>query len=239
MKTPMHQYFHHVSVHSDEGLRVDKTITIERPVSEVYSFWRKLNNLARFMRHVRNVDEHDELHSHWTVETIAGKTVEWDAEIIEQRENEMISWRSAPGADVDNAGSVWFTSIPGGLGTVVQVELKYNPPAGKTGALIAKLFGRDADSEIAEDLGRVKTLLETGELPEGWRKSKLRGVQNLIANAQECVRSHPWQAVACAVAGFCVLGFLISRQRSLPQNLNTAQNLASSLTRLKKWVRPG
>ena len=236
MKTTMHQYFQHVSVPSDEGVRVDKTITIERPVSDVYSFWRKLNNLAQFMRHVRNVEEHDELHSHWTVETIAGKTLEWDAEIIEQRENEMISWRSAPGADVDNAGSVWFTSIPGGLGTVVRVELKYNPPAGKAGALIAKLFGRDADSEIEEDLVRVKTLLETGKLPER-RKSRIRGVQNVIANAQECVRTHPWQTVGCAVLGFCVLGFLLSRQRSSPHKLNAAKNLTSSLTQLKKWVR--
>src|SRR5207237_8217414 len=129
--------------------------------------------LPRFMRHLESVTVQDDLHSHWAARTLGEKVVEWDAEIIEQRENEMVSWRSVPGADVDNAGSVWFTRVPGGNATVVRVELKYLPPAGKTGAFIARLFGRDAASEIEEDLGRVKSLLETGRLPEqettpGW-----------------------------------------------------------------------
>src|SRR5690349_7802604 len=108
------QHSRHVSVPSGEGVRVDKTITIQRPPGEVYSFWRHLENLPRFMRHVQSVTANDPLHSHWAVKTVGGKVLEWDAEIIEQRDNEMISWRSAPGADVDNAGSVWFTAVPGG-----------------------------------------------------------------------------------------------------------------------------
>src|SRR5438270_14026127 len=91
MKTGEQQYSRHVSVPSDEGVRVDKAITIERPVAEIYSFWRKLENLPRFMRHVESITEQDDLHSHWVVKTVGGKTVEWDAEIIEQRENKMIS----------------------------------------------------------------------------------------------------------------------------------------------------
>src|SRR3954471_14253686 len=166
MKTASQEFSKHVSVPSDEGVRVDKAVTIERPVSEVYAFWRQLENLPRFMRHVESVTVKDDLHSHWVVKGLAGKKLEWDAETIEQRDNEMISWRSAPGADVDNAGSVWFTPVPNGQGTVVRVELKYVPPGGKTGALVSKLFGQDADSEIADDLNRLKTLLETGKLPE-------------------------------------------------------------------------
>src|SRR5262245_32083524 len=129
MNTSTHQFSRHVSVPSDEGFRVDKAVTIAKPVHEVYSFWRSLDNLPRFMRHVESVTAKDDLHSHWVVRTVAGKTLEWDAEIIERKENEMISWRSAPGADVDNAGSVWFTSVPGRQGTIVRVELKYIPPA--------------------------------------------------------------------------------------------------------------
>src|SRR5579864_3994882 len=122
MKTEEREFSHHVSVPSDEGVKVDKTITINRPVNEVYAFWRRLENLPRFMRHVKSVTERDGLHSHWVVETVGGQTVQWDAELIEQRENEMLSWRSGPGADIGNAGSVWFTPVAGGQGTRVRVE---------------------------------------------------------------------------------------------------------------------
>jgi uncharacterized membrane protein len=107
----------------------------------------------------------DELHSHWRVKAAGDKVVEWDAEIIEDHPNEMVSWRSLPGADVDNAGSVWFTRAMGGRGTVVKVSLKYLPPAGKLATVVAKLLGQDAKAQIEEDLLRVKSLLETGEIP--------------------------------------------------------------------------
>src|SRR5215475_2546167 len=152
MSSTKQEYSRHVSVHSDEGARVDKAITIEKPVSEVYSFWRRFENLPRFMRHLESVTVQDDLHSHCVVKTFGGKKLEWDSETIEQRENEMISWRSLPGADVDNAGSVWFTPVPGGSGTVVRLEMKYVPPGGKTGAIVSKVFRQDADSEIEEDL---------------------------------------------------------------------------------------
>src|SRR6266550_2678669 len=152
MNTGDKQFEKHVSVPSRKGVRVDKQVTINLPVSEVYSFWVNLENLARFMRNVESVTVKDETHSHWRVKTGAGKVMEWDAEIIEQRPNEMISWRSLPGAEVDNAGSVWFQPAPDGRGTVVKVEMKYDPPAGKFGAAIAKIFGADAESEIEESL---------------------------------------------------------------------------------------
>src|SRR5437764_5288370 len=160
------RYSDHVSVPSGEGVRVDKTITIQRPAAVVYAFWRNLENLPRFMRHLKSVSVLDDLHSHWAAKGLAGQIVEWDAEKIEQRENEMISWRSIPGSEVENAGSVWFTPIPDGAATMVRVELKYNPPAGKTGDFIAGLFGRDAKSALNEDLGRLKSLFETGQLPD-------------------------------------------------------------------------
>ena len=106
MKTREQQYSHHVSVPSDEGKKVEQTITIYRPVAEVYAFWRRLANLPRFMRHLQSVTERDGLHSHWVVKALSGQTVEWDAEIIERRENEMISWRSTPGSDVGHKGQL-------------------------------------------------------------------------------------------------------------------------------------
>lgn len=219
MSTAKHEYSRHVSVPSDEGVRVDKAITIEKPVSEIYSFWRRFENLPRFMRHLESVTVQDDLHSHWAIRTFGGKKLEWDSEIIEQRNNEMISWRSLPGADVDNAGSVWFTPVPAGTGTVVRLEMKYVPPGGKAAAFVSKLFRQDADSEIDEDLHRLKTLLETGQLPEEqddampqWQQRTVEFTRKAADTANEYVHENPWVIVASmAVIGF-TLGFLLGRR---------------------------
>src|SRR5262250_250800 len=147
MSDGIHRHSRHVSVPSDEGIRMDKVISVQRPVSEVYSFCRRLENFPRFMRHLKSVRAEDDLHSHWVLETLGEKELEWDAEIIEQRENEMVSWRSTPGADVDNAGSVWFKPMAGNNATEVRVSLKYLP---RKAGMRARIFGRDAESEIEE-----------------------------------------------------------------------------------------
>src|SRR5262249_23006088 len=107
------RYGHRVSVPADKGVRVETLVTISCPIADVYGFWRQLENLPKFMRHVELVTVTDPTHSHWRVKTLAGKSLEWDAELIEDEENRVISWRSLPDADVDNAGSVWFTPVPG------------------------------------------------------------------------------------------------------------------------------
>jgi uncharacterized membrane protein len=152
-----------ISVPYELGIRVDKAITIARPRREVYQFWRTLGNLPRFMKNVRSVVEIGGNRSHWVAEAPAGRTVEWDAVIHNEREGELIAWRSLPGSDVDHAGSVWFKDAPGGRGTEVCVELQYNPPAGTLGAIFASLCGREPGQQIQEDLHRLKALLEAGE----------------------------------------------------------------------------
>lgn len=153
-----------VSVPYELGVRVDKTITIAKPPAEVYQFWRNLENLPRFMRHLESVKEIDNKHSHWSAKAPAGRTVEWKAEIITEVDNRMIGWRSLPGADVDNAGSVHFEEATGGRGTVVKIALQYNPPGGTFGSWFAKLFGEEPSQQIEEDLRRFKQLMETGEI---------------------------------------------------------------------------
>lgn len=153
-------------VPAGHGVRVEHAVTVQKPADEVYRFWRNFENLPRFMTNleaVRNLSP-DGRKTHWQVKGPLGTTVEWDAEVTTDRMNETIAWRSLPGADVDNAGSVHFRPLPGGRGTEVRVELKYDPPAGKAGAAVAKLLGRDPESEIREDLQRFKSLLEAGEV---------------------------------------------------------------------------
>jgi uncharacterized membrane protein len=223
MNSSTQQHTRHVSVPSNEGIRVDKSIAIQRPIVEVYDFWRRLDNLPRFMRHLESVTVQDDMHSHWVVKAGGGKTLQWDAEIIEQRANQMISWRSLPGADIDNAGSVWFTGGPAGE-TVVRVELKYVPPAGKAGAAIAKLLGNDADTAITEDLNRLKTLLETGELPpdSGWRRAATVA-RNAASSADTCVRENPWSAIGLVALAVFALGFLVGSRAASGREEESAE----------------
>jgi uncharacterized membrane protein len=153
------------SVKSGAHIKIVKSVTINAPVEQLYSFWRKFENLPRFMNHLESVVETDQMRSHWKAKAPLGYAVEWDAEIIADIPNQLISWRSVEGADVSNAGSVHFNQSTGGRGTVVKVSLNYEPPAGKIGAAIAWLFGEEPSVQVDEDLRRFKNLMESGEIP--------------------------------------------------------------------------
>ncbi|HEX3035809.1 MAG TPA: SRPBCC family protein [Thermodesulfobacteriota bacterium] len=146
------------------GVKVKRAMMINKPAEELYRFWRDFENLPRFMNYLESVRVIDDKRSHWVAKAPAGTTVEWDAEITVDRENEMIGWRSIEGSEVDNAGYVRFDRAPGKGGTVVRVSLQYNPPAGKVGATVAKLFREEPEQQIKEDLYRFKQLMETGEI---------------------------------------------------------------------------
>ena len=164
------------------GVKVERVTTINRPVAHIYSFWRNLENLPRFMRHLEAVETLGGNRSRWTARGPAGTTVSWDAEILQDRPDEWIAWRSLPGAQIENSGSVRFSAAPGARGTEVRVQLQYVPPAGALGRVIAKLFGEEPDQQVHEDLHRFKQLMETGEIPMSdgpslWRPA--RPVENV------------------------------------------------------------
>jgi uncharacterized membrane protein len=144
------------------GVIVEDAITIQRPIDEVYAYWRSLENLPRFMDHLEEVQETDRFHSHWTARGPLGIRVEWDAEIINDIAPTLLSWKSVGDSDVVSAGSVRFKPVGDGA-TEVHVKLQYDPPAGKVGATVAAFFGEDAQHQIAEDLRKFKHLLEGGE----------------------------------------------------------------------------
>jgi uncharacterized membrane protein len=156
-----------------EGIKVERTIIVNRPREEVYHFWRQLENLPRFMDHLESVTVLDEDRSHWVAKAPAGTKVEWDASIQDEIENELIAWRSLPGSDIDNTGSVHF--IPAGDGTELRVVLSYDPPAGRVGAAVAKLLGEEPEQQVEEDLRRFKQVMEAVETPARSRKPAKRG----------------------------------------------------------------
>ena len=144
------------------GVIIEESVTIARPVAELYRFWRNLENLPRFMRHLESVERITDTLSRWKAKGPGGIVVEWTAEIINEVANKVIGWRSIEGSDVVTAGSVNFEEL-GPTQTRVRVRMQYSPPLGKDGVAIAKLFGKDAATEVREDLQRFKQLVETGE----------------------------------------------------------------------------
>nr|WP_225226042.1 SRPBCC family protein [Komarekiella delphini-convector] len=148
----------------NQPIKVEKTVTINKPADELYRFWHNFENLPTFMKHLKSVKVYNEKRSHWIANAPLGNSVEWDADILEDRENEFISWASVEGADVDNSGFVRFQKASGDRGTEVKVVLEYNPPGGALASVVAKLFGEEPEQQIGDELRRFKMLMEAGEI---------------------------------------------------------------------------
>jgi uncharacterized membrane protein len=156
------------------GVNVEEVVTIYASAAELYVFWRNLELLPRFMKHLVSVTQVDSCRSHWVAKGPAGRRIEWDAEVINEIPGELIAWRTLPGSQLVSAGSVTFRRAAGGRGTEVRVRLQYDPPAGKVGATVAWLLGHEPSQAIREDLRRFKQLMEAGEVPtiEGQPRGK-------------------------------------------------------------------
>jgi uncharacterized membrane protein len=149
------------------ALHVEQAFLINRTPEDLYGYWRDLTNLPRIMTHLQSVTAIDERRSHWVAHAprIAGGSVEWDAEIISDEPNRLIAWRSLVGADVDNSGEVRFARAPGDRGTEVHVTMKYAPPGGRLGQLVATLSGENPNKQLRDDLRTFKRVMELGEAP--------------------------------------------------------------------------
>lgn len=158
------------TVNARKAIKVERSVTIEKPREELFAYWRNFENLPRFMEHLVSVRVDSSTRSHWQAKAPAGRTVEWDAEIVNEVPNEIIAWKSVGDPDVSNAGSVNFSDAPGGRGTIVRVTLDYEPPAGRVGAMLSHFLSEEPDHQIREDLRKFKQLMETGEITTSARR---------------------------------------------------------------------
>ena len=147
------------------SIHVVHRVRIQRSAAELYACWRDLKNLPRIMPHLQKVEPLGDGWSRWTVTAPRGRTVQWDARITEEQPNALIAWRSTDDADVPNDGHVRFESSPHGHGTMLEVDLRYRPPAGVIGALVARFSGTAPARQVREDLRRFKQVMEAGEIP--------------------------------------------------------------------------
>ena len=146
-------------VPGNQGLRIEHKVEVHCPAPELYQFWRQIDQLPRILRHVESVEAIDEWHSHWIARGPLGPPLEWDAEIINEHENELIAWQSVHGASLKNAGSVRFEEISPGL-TRVKVCLELQPVGGVAALALVRLFGTDPQRELEDDLERFRDFAE-------------------------------------------------------------------------------
>ena len=147
----------------DESL-ARASVLINCSPEEAYRRYRKLEDLPTFMHHLKSVTKTGDSQYRWIAFGPLGVPIQWDAEVVDDRPNEFISWRSLPGSELTAAGSVRFEKALAGRGTVVTSITHFDHPAGKLGHAIAKLFGKDPSFLIQQDLRRFKALIETGEI---------------------------------------------------------------------------
>ncbi len=157
---------------SSGPIEIHESITVNRPVNELYGFWRNLENLPEVMSHLEEVKVIDSRRSHWGAIAPGGIKVEWDAEITDERENEYIAWRSLPYSDIDTEGLVEFRKAPGGRGTELRLHMLYSLPGGATPA-VNRLIGTISFRQLREELRNFKQVMEAGEAPT--TKGQARG----------------------------------------------------------------
>ena len=150
---------------ANSEIMVEKAVVLSGSPEDVYAFWRKLENLPRFMSHLKEVTELDDTRSHWVARAPLGMEVAWDAEITEDEPGDRIVWRSVDKSTVENHGTVEFSESHDG-GTEVRVTMFYAPPAGKLGATVARMLGEEPETQIEEDLQRLKQIFQSSELGE-------------------------------------------------------------------------
>lgn len=174
-----------------QGVNLEASIVVDRPVPQVYSFWRELENLPKFMRHLESVENIGLTRSRWVANAVLGAHVTWEAELVNVRRDEVIAWRSVPGSELANAGSVRFERVGDGSRTLVKVRMKYNPPAGKLADVVAKLFGDAPQDVIQADLQRFKALFEAIPIPDASQEPRRSLPQELVELLRERIGLEP------------------------------------------------
>lgn len=149
-------------VSTTPAINIRTSLMVNKPKNEVYAFWRKLENLPLFMKHLASVTEIDNKHSHWEA-VIPGNIgkIKWNAEIVKEEEGYLIGWQSIPNSMINNAGKVTFNDAMGGQGTELEVVISYHPPAGEIGAGVAKLLNGMFEKIIRQDVMNFKEYIET------------------------------------------------------------------------------
>ncbi|HEY0686429.1 MAG TPA: SRPBCC family protein [Steroidobacter sp.] len=164
-----------------QDVPITASLMINSPPEQVYAYWRKLENLPRFMTHLDSVKELDEKTSEWLAHAPGGVKLQWRSEIVEDEPGRFISWNTCPGSQINHCGSVRFESPPGGKGTLLKIEIYYGLPGGPMAAKVGQLISNGPEAMVMEDLRRLKQLIETGEIAT--TRGQPSGTRSLVGRA--------------------------------------------------------
>jgi uncharacterized membrane protein len=144
-----------------DGSAIEATITIRRPVEEVFAFYRDFRNLPSFLGDVMAVEPIDLVRSRWTIQGPLGIRAHWTTTVTEERPNELIRY------EIASTGSSWeihFARGPGAGSTEVREVMK--TPFGKLGRTALLLIGKRPAEEVSANLRRLKQLMESGHVTD-------------------------------------------------------------------------
>jgi uncharacterized membrane protein len=171
-----------------QSINIRTSLIVNKPKDEVYAFWRKLENLPLFMKHIASVTEIDAKHSHWEA-AIPGNIgkVKWNAEIVKEEPGYLIGWQSIPNSMINNAGKVTFNDALNGQGTELEVVITYHPPAGEIGSGLAKALNPVFEKMIRQDVMNFKDYIETKYKGSGATTSGPTGMAAMKTTGKETV----------------------------------------------------
>jgi len=163
-QNPAERVLQEVSQTAD-GIQVHKAVTIQRSPEDVYRFWRRIENLPRFMQHLKSVEALDDGRSRWEARIPGPLPLNWEARVVRDEPGEILEWETVAGSTVEHEGQVRFVPKDGGRATELHVTFSYLPPLGVAGAAVAQLFNAVTEQQIKEEIRNCKQLLEAGEIP--------------------------------------------------------------------------
>ncbi|MFZ0598801.1 MAG: SRPBCC family protein [Flavobacterium sp.] len=157
---PVYSAVDHLKNNKPSNVNIRTNVVINKPISEVYAFWRNLENLPKFMNHLASVKTISETKSEWTAKGPAGiGTLTWNAEIIKDQKEKLLSWQSLPDATVKNFGKVLFKAQ--GNKTEIEVTISYRAPLGLAGEGAAKLLNPYFEKVVNDDIKNLQLYLES------------------------------------------------------------------------------
>ena len=143
---------------------ITETVDVDVPVTTAYNQWTQFESFPKFMTGVEEVRQLDDKHLHWKVK-VAGASREYDAEITEQRPDQIIAWQSS--GDTDNSGSVEFEQIDD-VTTRINASIGY-----QTEGLTEKIGDalNAPERQLKNDLAKFKEFIESRGTETGaWRE---------------------------------------------------------------------
>jgi len=151
---------------SSHNITIGTSVLVNKPIDTVYAFWRRLENLPLFMTHLKSVKQKEDGKSDWEayIPGGLGTSMHWEANIVNEKPGEEISWESLEDSTIENKGRVTFEDA-GVLGTQVNVVISYQAPLGMAGEKVMSLFNRTFEKMIRKDVFNFKQYIETGKLP--------------------------------------------------------------------------